>query len=150
LALPTDQALAMTQGPDVEVHVLEGRSAKKSLGRLILGGITPSDSRIEVTLDIDVKGVGTITACDRATGYRQKGTIKNAAKEKDKNVLGDDLGVKGLGGWFIPLIKKGTNLPVKKDQVFIALKNNSSEQVVSSVKINVLQGEREFAKDNRL
>ena len=54
------------------------------------------------------------------------------------------LGIETLGGVFTKLIDRNTTIPVKKSQVFSTAADNQSE-----VTIHVLQGERQFAKDNK-
>lgn len=54
------------------------------------------------------------------------------------------LGIETLGGVMSKLIEKGTTIPTKKSQVFSTAEDNQS-----AVTINVLQGERDFAKDNK-
>ncbi|QBD79311.1 molecular chaperone DnaK [Ktedonosporobacter rubrisoli] len=54
------------------------------------------------------------------------------------------LGIETLGGVFTRLIERNTTIPTQKSQVFSTASDNQP-----SVEINILQGEREFAKDNR-
>jgi molecular chaperone DnaK len=54
------------------------------------------------------------------------------------------LGIETLGGVFTRLIDRNTTIPTQKSQVFSTASDNQN-----SVEINVLQGEREMAKDNR-
>ena len=54
------------------------------------------------------------------------------------------LGIETLGGVITKIIEKGTTIPVKKNQVFSTAEDNQS-----AVTIHVLQGEREFARDNK-
>ena len=54
------------------------------------------------------------------------------------------LGIETLGGVFTKLIERNTTIPTTKSQVF-----STASDAQSSVEINVLQGEREMAKDNR-
>lgn len=54
------------------------------------------------------------------------------------------LGIETLGGVMTKLIEKGTTIPVKKSQVFSTAEDNQP-----AVTIHVLQGEREFARDNK-
>jgi molecular chaperone DnaK len=54
------------------------------------------------------------------------------------------LGIETLGGVTTRLIDRNTTIPTQKGQVFSTASDNQP-----SVEINVLQGEREFAKDNR-
>ena len=54
------------------------------------------------------------------------------------------LGIETLGGVCTKLIERNTTIPTSKSQVFSTAADNQP-----SVEIHVLQGEREFAKDNR-
>ena len=54
------------------------------------------------------------------------------------------LGIETLGGVMTKVIEKGTTIPVKKSQVFSTAEDNQN-----AVTIHVLQGEREFARDNK-
>jgi molecular chaperone DnaK len=54
------------------------------------------------------------------------------------------LGIETLGGVFTKLIDRNTTIPTSKSQVF-----STASDSQPSVEIHVLQGEREFAKDNR-
>ncbi len=54
------------------------------------------------------------------------------------------LGIETLGGVATKIIEKGTTIPVKKSQVFSTAEDNQP-----AVSINVVQGEREFARDNK-
>ncbi len=54
------------------------------------------------------------------------------------------LGIETLGGVTTKVIEKGTTIPAKKSQVFSTAEDNQP-----AVSINVLQGEREFSRDNK-
>ncbi len=54
------------------------------------------------------------------------------------------LGIETLGGVATHVIEKGTTIPVKKSQTFSTAEDNQP-----AVSIHVVQGEREFAKDNK-
>lgn len=54
------------------------------------------------------------------------------------------LGIETLGNVMSKLIEKGTTIPTKKSQTFSTAEDNQT-----AVTINVLQGEREMAKDNK-
>ncbi|MDR2429109.1 MAG: molecular chaperone DnaK [Candidatus Margulisbacteria bacterium] len=54
------------------------------------------------------------------------------------------LGIETLGGVATPLITKNTTIPTKKSQVF-----STAADSQTAVDIHIVQGERQFAKDNR-
>ena len=54
------------------------------------------------------------------------------------------LGIETLGGVFTKLIERNTTIPVKQTQVF-----STAADGQTSVDVHVLQGEREFAADNK-
>ncbi len=54
------------------------------------------------------------------------------------------LGIETAGGVSTPMIQRNTTIPTKQTQVFSTYADNQT-----AVDINVLQGEREFAKDNK-
>jgi len=54
------------------------------------------------------------------------------------------LSIETLGGVATPLIERNTTIPTKKSQIFSTAADNQS-----AVDINVVQGERKFAKDNK-
>ena len=54
------------------------------------------------------------------------------------------LGVETMGGVMTKIIERNTTIPTKKSQIFSTAADNQPQ-----VEINVLQGEREFARDNK-
>lgn len=54
------------------------------------------------------------------------------------------LSIETMGGIATPLIERNTTIPTKKSQVFSTATDNQT-----AVDINVLQGERKFARDNK-
>ena len=55
------------------------------------------------------------------------------------------LGLETLGGVFTKIIERNTTIPTKKSQIF-----STAADGQTSVEVRVFQGEREFAKDNKL
>jgi molecular chaperone DnaK len=54
------------------------------------------------------------------------------------------LGIETLGGVFTRLIDRNTTIPTRKSQIFSTAEDNQT-----AVTVHVLQGEREFARDNK-
>ena len=54
------------------------------------------------------------------------------------------LGIETLGGVCTKIIERNSTIPTKKSQIFSTAADNQP-----SVEVNVLQGEREFARDNK-
>lgn len=54
------------------------------------------------------------------------------------------LSIETMGGIATPLIERNTTIPTKKSQIFSTASDNQT-----AVDINVLQGERKFARDNK-
>src|SRR4051794_17909646 len=82
-----------------------------------------------------------------AIGAAVQGAIATGAV-KDILVLDAtplSLGVETLGGVMTVLIPRNTTIPTSKTETFSTASDNQN-----AVTINVLQGEREFARDNRL
>jgi len=75
----------------------------------------------------------------------QSGVLKGDVKDV---VLLDvtplSLGIETLGGVMTRLIERNTTIPTKKSEIFTTAADNQT-----SVDIHVLQGEREFARDNK-
>merc|ERR1712115_576172 len=84
---------AVDNQTNVEIHVLQGErelvSANKSLGNFRLDGI-PAGNRgvpqIEVTFDIDVDGILSVTAKEKETGVEQFVTIQGASTLSESEV----------------------------------------------------------------
>jgi molecular chaperone DnaK len=87
--IPTSKKEIFTTAADnqtaVEIHVVQGERPmaqdNKTLARFILDGIPPAPRgvpQIEVSFDIDINGILTVTAKDKATGKEQKVRIENS------------------------------------------------------------------------
>merc|ERR1712087_451679 len=84
---------AVDNQPNVEIHVLQGErelvADNKSLGNFRLDGI-PNANRgvpqIEVTFDIDVDGILSVTAKETETGVQQNVTIQGASTLSESEV----------------------------------------------------------------
>ena len=70
------------------------------------------------------------------------GDIKNGLLLLDVTPL--SLGIETAGGVCTKMIERNTTIPTKKSQIFSTYADNQP-----AVDINVLQGEREFARDNK-
>ena len=83
-----------------------------------------------------------------AVGAAFQGAILNKESGVGDVVLLDvtplSLGIETLGGVMTKLIDANTTIPCKKSQVFSTAEDNQPE-----VTIHVLQGERQFARDNK-
>ena len=55
------------------------------------------------------------------------------------------LGIETMGGVMTKFIERNTTIPTRKSQVFSTAEDNQT-----AVDIRIFQGEREFAKDNKL
>ncbi len=82
-----------------------------------------------------------------AIGAAIQGSIING-KTKDiilLDVTPISLGVKTMGGSFTRIIDSNTTIPTKRTLIFTTAEDNQSE-----VEIDIFQGEREIAEDNKL
>merc|ERR1712174_129147 len=84
---------AVDNQTNVEIHILQGErelvSANKSLGNFRLDGIPAAERgvpQIEVTFDIDVDGILSVTAKEKETGVEQFVTIQGASTLSESEV----------------------------------------------------------------
>merc|ERR1712207_114935 len=84
---------AVDNQTNVEIHILQGErelvSGNKSLGNFRLDGIPKAGRgvpQIEVTFDIDVDGILSVTAKEKETGVQQNVTIQGASTLSESEV----------------------------------------------------------------
>jgi len=135
---PCKQALsdAKFTAADVDEVVLVGGSTRIPKVREIVSGIFGKEPNQSINPDEVV-----------AMGAAIQGGIL-AGEVEEQMVLLDvtplSLGVETLGGVMTKLIERNTTIPTEKKETFSTAADNQTE-----VTIHVLQGEREFATDNR-
>jgi len=121
----------------IEEVILVGGSTRvpmvKKLVKELFKGKEPNQS---VNPD-EVVAVGAAIQASIATGEMKEILVLDATPLS--------FGVETLGGVMTVLIPRNTTIPHSKAETFSTASDNQG-----SVTINVLQGEREFAKDNRL
>ncbi|OUS42001.1 heat shock protein 70 family [Ostreococcus tauri] len=135
--LPVEQALkdAKLNLSEVDEVILVGGSTRIPAVRELVRKLTSKDPNMSVNPD-EVVALGAAV---------QAGVL---AGEVSDIVLLDvtplSLGLETLGGVMTKLIPRNTTLPTSKSEVF-----STAADGQMSVEINVLQGEREFVKDNK-
>ena len=135
--VPVEQALkdAKLSLSDVDEVILVGGSTRIPAVRELVKKLTSKDPNMSVNPD-EVVALGAAV---------QAGVL---AGEVSDIVLLDvtplSLGLETLGGVMTKLIPRNTTLPTSKSEVF-----STAADGQTSVEINVLQGEREFVKDNK-
>ncbi len=135
--------------PPCEKALKDAGLEKTDIKEIILvGGMTRMPKVQEVAAEFfgtdPVKGVNPDEAVALGAAI-QAGVIAGDVKDV---VLLDvtplSLGIETLGGVMTRLIDRNTTIPVKKSQIFSTAQDNQPQ-----VSIHVLQGEREFARDNK-
>lgn len=144
----TAHLVEKTAGPVRQALSDSGLSASQINKVLLVGGST----RIPAVQDI----VKSIAGKDGFKGINPDECVAIGAAIQG-GVLGGDvegillldvtplsLGIETLGGVCTRLIDRNTTIPTKKSQIFSTAADNQT-----SVEVNVLQGEREMARDNK-
>jgi molecular chaperone DnaK len=144
----TEELLKRTKEPCVQALKDAGLSASDIDEVILVGGMT----RMPAVGDI-VKGVFNR---EPSRGVNPDEVVADGAAIQAGVLSGDvkdvllldvtplTLGIETIGGVSTPLIERNTTIPVNKQQIFSTAEDNQS-----IVTIHVLQGEREFANDNR-
>lgn len=144
----TADLVAATMGPVKQALSDSGLSASELDKVLLVGGSTRIPAVVDAVKDYigkeAFKGINpdecvAIGACIQGgvLGGEVKGLLL-------LDVTPLSLGLETLGGVFTKIIERNTTIPTKKSQVF-----STAADGQTSVDIHILQGEREFAKDNK-
>ncbi|ARN56336.1 molecular chaperone DnaK [Sedimentisphaera salicampi] len=138
------------KGPCKQALSDAGLESKDISEVLLVGGSTRVPKVQEITKSIFGKDPNKSINPDEVVslGAAVQGAILSG-DEGVKDILLLDvtplsLGIETLGGVMTKLIEKNTTIPTSKKEVFSTAADNQT-----AVDVHVLQGEREFAKDNR-
>ncbi len=146
----TKDLVEATMGPVQQALSDSGLSASELNKVLMVGGST----RIPAVQDAvrnklgkePFKGINPDECVALGAAYQGGvlgGDVKDGLLLLDVTPL--SLGLETMGGICTRIIERNTTIPTKKSQIFSTAADNQS-----AVDINVLQGEREFARDNKL
>lgn len=144
----TADLVEKTVGPTMAALKDAGLKANDLAKVILVGGSTRIPAVIdkvkEITGKDPYKGINP-DECVAIGAAIQAGVLAGDVKDVlllDVTPL--SLGIETLGGICTKLIERNTTIPTKKSQIFSTATDNQT-----SVEIHVLQGEREFAKDNK-
>lgn len=144
----TADLVEKTVGPTMAALKDAGLKASDLAKVILVGGSTRIPAVIdkvkEITDKDPYKGINP-DECVAIGAAIQAGVLAGDVKDVlllDVTPL--SLGIETLGGICTKLIERNTTIPTKKSQIFSTATDNQT-----SVEIHVLQGEREFAKDNK-
>jgi len=135
--VPMEKALADSgfKISEIDEVILVGGATRMPVIQELVKSITGKEPNKGVNPD-EVVAVGAAI---------QSGVLKGDVKDV---VLLDvtplSLGIETLGGVMTRLIERNTTIPTKRSEIFTTAADNQT-----SVDIHVLQGEREFARDNK-
>ncbi len=144
----TSDLVARTMAPVRKALADAGLKASELAKVLMVGGST----RIPAVYDAVKKELG----CEPFKGINPDECVAVGASIQGGVMQGDvkglllldvtplSLGIETLGGVCTKIIERNTTIPSKKSQIFSTAADNQP-----SVEVHVLQGEREFARDNK-
>jgi molecular chaperone DnaK len=144
----TDKLFERTIGPVKACLKDAGIEAAKIDELVLVGGMTRMPKVVETAHTLVNKpphqGVNPDEVVAVGAGI-QGGVLKGEVKDVlllDVTPL--SLGIETLGGVFTKLIERNTTIPARKSEIFSTASDNQP-----GVEIHVLQGERQFSKDNK-
>ena len=143
-----DDLFERTIGPVKACLKDAGLGADKINELVLVGGMTRMPRVVEVAKSLVNKpphqGVNPDEVVAIGAGI-QAGVLKGEVKDVlllDVTPL--SLGIETLGGVFTKLIERNTTIPTRKSEIFSTASDNQP-----GVEIHVLQGERQFSRDNK-
>jgi molecular chaperone DnaK len=143
-----DDLFERTVGPTRNCLKDAGLTAEQIDELVLVGGMTRMPRVVETARAMVSKaphqGVNPDEVVAIGAGI-QGGVLKGEVKDVlllDVTPL--SLGIETLGGVFTKLIERNTTIPTKKSEIFSTASDNQP-----GVEVHVLQGERQFARDNK-
>ena len=145
----TADLVEMTMGPVRQALSDSGLSTSDLSKVLMVGGSSRIPAVVEAVKKLigkePFKGINPDECVALGAAYQGGilgGDVKDGLLLLDVTPL--SLGLETMGGICTRIIDRNTTIPTKKSQIFSTAADNQS-----AVDINILQGEREFAKDNK-